>query len=221
MKKNESKISTMKKCAVLLASAMLLATGCGKEDEKTIGGSVQNMEPVDLTSGAGEGGASEDGEAAGEGQQDGGAQEGQQDSGQGGAASGAGYQFTAKGATIEMDADAAPILEQLGEPVSYFEAASCAFEGLDKTYTYNGFELDTYPTGDKDYVSAVVLKDDSVATQEGICIGDSRDKVLQAYPDGGTEECGMIIYRKGGMKLVFILKEEEVASIEYRSTVLE
>ena len=221
MKKKESKISTMKKCAVLLAAAMLLATGCGKEDEKTIDGSVQNMEPVDITSGAGETGAPGDGEAAGEGQQDGGTQEGQQDSGQGGAASGAGYQFTAKGVTIEMDADAAPVLEQLGEPVSYFEAASCAFEGLDKTYTYNGFELDTYPTGDKDYISMVVLKDDSVATQEGICIGDSRDKVLQAYPDGGTEECGMIIYRKGGMKLVFILKEEEVASIEYRSTVLE
>ena len=52
MKKKESKTSTMKKCAVLLAAAMLLATGCGKEDEKTIGGSVQNMEPVDITSGA-------------------------------------------------------------------------------------------------------------------------------------------------------------------------
>lgn len=33
MKKKESKISTVKKCAVLLASAMLLATGCGKGDE--------------------------------------------------------------------------------------------------------------------------------------------------------------------------------------------
>ncbi len=223
MKKQQRKNSNMKKCAVLLAAAMLLATGCGK-DEKTIDGNVQNMEPVDITSGAGgTGGTPGDGEAAGggEGQQGSGAQEGQQDPGQGSTAAGEGYLFTAQGVTIAMDADAAPILEQLGESASYFEAASCAFEGLDKTYTYNGFELDTYPTGDKDYVSAVVLKDDSVATQEGICIGDSRDKVLQAYPDGGTEECGMIIYRKGGMKLVFILKEEEVASIEYRSTVLE
>ncbi len=223
MKKKERKNSNLKKCAVLLAAAMLLATGCGQE-EKTIDGNVQNMEPVDITSGAeGTAGTPGDGEAAGsgEGQQGGGAQDGQQNPGQGNAAAGEGYLFTANGVTIAMDADAAPILEQLGESASYFEAASCAFEGLDKTYTYNGFELDTYPTGDKDYVSAVVLKDDSVATQEGICIGDSRDKVLQAYPDGGTEECGMIIYRKGGMKLVFILKEEEVASIEYRSTVLE
>ena len=212
MKKKESKISTMKKCAVLLASAMLLATGCGKEDEKTIDGSVQNMEPVDITSGADETGAPGDGEAAGE---------GQQDSGQGGAASGAGYQFTAKGVTIEMDADAAPVLEQLGEPVSYFEAASCAFEGLDKTYTYNGFELDTYPTGDKDYISMVVLKDDSVATPEGIAIGDTLEKLTQAYPEGSKQGDNMLVCEKGGMKLCFILQGDEVKSIEYRSTVLE
>lgn len=221
MKKKESKTSTMKKCAVLLAAAMLLATGCGKEDEKTIGGSVQNMEPVDITSGAGGAGAPGDGEAAGEGQQDGGTQEGQQDSGQGGAASGAGYQFTAKGVTIEMDADAAPVLEQLGEPVSYFEAASCAFEGLDKTYTYNGFELDTYPTGDKDYISMVVLKDDSVATPEGIAIGDTLEKLTQAYPEGSKQGDNMLVCEKGGMKLCFILQGDEVKSIEYRSTVLE
>ncbi len=50
MKKKESKISTVKKCAVLLASAMLLATGCGKGDEKTIDGSVQNIQPEELGS---------------------------------------------------------------------------------------------------------------------------------------------------------------------------
>lgn len=216
MKKQQRKNSSMKKCAVLLAAAMLLATGCGQE-EKTIEGSVQNMAPVDIS--GGEESAAGGGEAQG-------ASEGQEQAGQSqGSAQGSGatdgYLFTVKGVTIAMDADAAPILEQLGEAASYFESTSCAFEGLDKTYTYNGFELDTYPTGDKDYVSAVVLKDDSVSTPEGICIGDSRDKVLQAYPDGGTEEGGMIIYKKGDMKLCFILKEDEVASIEYRSTILE
>lgn len=220
MKKKESKISTVKKCAVLLASAMLLATGCGKGDEKTIDGSVQNMEPVDITSGADETGAPGDGEAA---------DEGQQDSGQGGtgsapaangAASGEGYAFSYNGTVIEVDADAAPILAVLGDPVSYFESQSCAFEGMDKMYTYNSFELDTYPNESKDYVSTVILKDDSVATAEGICIGDSREKLLQAYPDGGKEEDGMIVYEKGNMRLCFIIKGDEVVSIEYRSTVL-
>ena len=124
--------------------------------------------------------------------------------------SGKGYIFEYKGTKVEID----------GEAASYFEAPSCAFEGIDKTYTYSGFELDTYPQGEVDHISAVVFKDDSVATAEGICIGDTREKLEEAY-GAGTEEGGMLVYAKDGMKLCFILQGDEVVSIEYRSTVLE
>lgn len=135
---------------------------------------------------------------------------------------GKGYTFSANGATIGMDVDAAPILEKLGEPASYFEAASCAFEGLDKMYTYSGFELDTYPAEDgKDLVSAVILKDDSVSTPEGVSIGDAKDKVSEAYGDGFKEDGDALVYEKDGMKLSFIMQDDAVASIEYRSTVLD
>ncbi|MDE5891710.1 MAG: hypothetical protein K2H45_02175 [Acetatifactor sp.] len=130
-----------------------------------------------------------------------------------------GYIFVASGVTVEVDADMAPILQALGEPASYFEAASCAFEGLDKIYTYNGFEIDTYPAQDKDLVSAVILKDDSVTTAEGICIGDSLEKLLEAYGEAAQEN-GMLVYTKDGMKLCFILQDDSIISIEYRSTAL-
>lgn len=130
-----------------------------------------------------------------------------------------GYVFVAGGVTVEMDADMAAILEALGEPTSYFEAASCAFEGLDKIYTYNSFEIDTYPAQDKDLVSAVVLKDDSVTTAEGICIGDSLEKLQETYGEG-AQEGGMLVYEKDGMKLCFILQDDSIISIEYRSTAL-
>ena len=51
------------------------------------------------------------------------------------------WKYTVQGVDILMHADAAPILEALGEPVSYTEEASCAFSGLDKTYYYGGFYL--------------------------------------------------------------------------------
>ena len=113
----------------------------------------------------------------------------------------------------------APVLQALGEPASYFEAASCAFEGLDTIYTYNGFEIDTYPAQDKDLVSAVILKDDSVTTAEGICIGDSLEKLLEAYGEAAQEN-GMLVYTKDGMKLCFILQDDSIISIEYRSMAL-
>ena len=168
--------------ALLMAASLLILAGCGN-DEKVMDGSGQNSEA----------GASGSAGSAGTVQ------------------GGKGYVFTYKGTTIQVDADAAPIVEALGEPASYYEAASCAFEGLDKIYSYSGFELNTYPSGEKDLVSAVVFRDDSVSTAEGVCIGDTLDC---------TEEDGMLVYEKDGMKLCFILKED-VAAIEYRSTVLE
>ncbi len=132
-----------------------------------------------------------------------------------------GYAFIYNDIVIEMDVEAAPIIEELGEPNTYFEAASCAFEGIDKMYTYNSFEIDTYPLDDVDYISSVIFKDDSVATAEGIEIGDSIDKVTEAYGNEGTNESGMLVYEKDKVKLCFIIQDNAVASIEYRSTVLD
>ena len=65
----------------------------------------------------------------------------------------------------------------------------------------------------------MILKDDSVTTAEGICIGDSLEKVLEAYGEGDQEN-GMVVYEKDGMKLCFILQDDGIVSIEYRSTAL-
>ncbi len=132
-----------------------------------------------------------------------------------------GYAFIYNDIVIEMDVEAAPIIDELGEPNTYFEAASCAFEGIDKMYTYNSFEIDTYPLDDVDYISSVIFKDDSVATAEGIEIGDSIDKVTEAYGNQGINESGMLVYEKDKVKLCFIIQDNAVASVEYRSTVLD
>lgn len=192
-----------KKAAILILSAALLLAGCGGE-AKVIEGEVKTKGGEDTAETAEpEGG--EEAEAAESGTE----------------TAHKGYVFIYDDVVMEMDADAAPVLEQLGEANSYFEAPSCAFEGIDKMYTYGSFELDTYPTGDKDYISAVIFKDDSIATPEGVGIGDSREKMTEVYGGEGTEEMGMTVYRKDDMKLCFILQEDSIASVEYRSTVLD
>lgn len=115
---------------------------------------------------------------------------------------------------VSIDQDMAEVLAALGEAQSYFEAASCAFEGLDKTYTYPGFQIITRPEGDKDYVNSILLTDDSVTTQEGIYIGGSKDDITAAY--GAGEETGSaIMYTKGNVTLSFILEGDKIISIEY------
>ncbi len=134
---------------------------------------------------------------------------------------GAGFVFIHQGVRVDMDAEASAIVAALGEPSSYFEAASCVFEGLDKMYTYGGFELDTYPTDGKDYVSAVIFRDDSVATPEGVMIGDSAEKLQQVYGDPSSTAENLVSYQAGNMELRFILADGVIASIEYLSLAAE
>lgn len=194
-----------KKTAVLILAAALLLAGCGS-DAKVIEGEVKTQDG----GGRAEAEQTTDGENAGA-EAEAGAEE----------TSHKGYIFRSGDIVVEMDAEAAPVLEQLGEPDAYFEAPSCAFEGVDRMYTYGSFELDTYPTGDKDYISAVIFKDDSITTPEGVGIGDSREKLAEAYGGEGTEELGMTVYRKDDMKLCFIFQGDSIASIEYRTTALD
>ena len=126
------------------------------------------------------------------------------------------YVFTTgDGVTVSVDEDMAQVLTDLGEAQSYFEAESCAFEGLDKTYTYPGFVITTRPDGENDYVNSIRLTDDSVSTVEGVYIGSSEADVKAAYGEDGGADQGMLSYTAGGVSLNFILEDGAVISIEY------
>jgi uncharacterized lipoprotein YmbA len=132
---------------------------------------------------------------------------------------GKGYSFTYQEVAIPMNTEAASIVEALGEPVNYFEAASCAFQGLDKIYYYNSFELGTYPNAGKDYVSYVNLLDDTVTTDQGIFLGSSLTELKDAYGEDFTIEGSAYIYRLGDTKLTFIVEADEVKQITYSAVV--
>lgn len=132
-----------------------------------------------------------------------------------------GYVFTSAGTDVVIDAKAEPIIAALGEPVTYFEATSCAFGDLDKTYTYRGFEVDTYSLEGVDYVSAVVLLDDSVTTPEGLAIGDSASKVAEVYGEATQDTGSMLVFKKDKMKLDIQITDDAVTSIQYLNTILD
>lgn len=128
--------------------------------------------------------------------------------------------FNYKDTEIAMKEDAAPILAALGEAKSYTEAASCAFEGLDKTYYYGSFYLYTYPDGEMDRVNMVVICDDTINTPEGLCIGDSKEKVESIYGAEGYNGVNAYVYTDGECTLTVIIDNDKVSSIQY-AAVLE
>ena len=98
----------------------------------------------------------------------------------------ASYVFTYEGMEISVNEDIESVVGKLGEPVAYYEAASCAFDGMDKFYTYSSFQLDTYPKDGKDMVASIYFKDDLVKTTEGISLYMSKDDMVKAYGEATT-----------------------------------
>ena len=129
------------------------------------------------------------------------------------------WKYTVRGVDILMHAEAGPILEALGEPVSYTEEASCAFTGLDKTYYFGGFYLQTYPLNDVDYVYSVWLVDDSSTTPEGVYIGASQAEVEAAYGAEGFNGSNAYIYTSSTATLTILVENGVVTSIQYDAVV--
>lgn len=125
------------------------------------------------------------------------------------------FTFTYNGTEIMLNSDAAPVIAALGEPKSYTEEPSCAFDGLDKTYFYGSFYLSTYPLDGKDLVRSIWFTDDSVATEEGICIGSTRAAVEAAYGADRFNGINACTLEKGGTRLTMILTEDTVSSVQY------
>ena len=127
---------------------------------------------------------------------------------------GDGYTFKSGSTVIEMNADAAAVVEELGEANDYFESESCAFEGLDKVYSYPGYQLKTYPVEDKDYVLSVVFMDDTVSTEEGISIGSTKEEVTEAYGEPSSESATELVYEKGDTEMTIGLDGDSVSTLE-------
>ncbi len=130
-----------------------------------------------------------------------------------------GYFFTVNGVKVEMNVDASSVISALGESKSYTEEASCAFEGLDKTYGYGGYYISTYPDGDKDYIYSAWFVDDSITTEEGVYIGSTKAEVETAYGADCFGDSTTATLTKGDTKLMIILTDDAVSSIQYQAVV--
>lgn len=130
-----------------------------------------------------------------------------------------GYVFTNNNVDVAMDVKADDVIKALGTDYKYFEAASCAFDGLDKTYQYgSAFVVGTYPKDGVDYISYVYLKDNTVSTKEGVKVGDTIDAMKKAYGDATADETGGYEYKKDNMSLKFITVDgTTIDEIDYSS----
>lgn len=76
-----------------------------------------------------------------------------------------------------MDA-AEPVLEALGEPQGTFESDSCAYQGKDMFYYYDGFEIMVNDVDGTERITGITLADDTVSNPQGVKIGMDMTEAL-------------------------------------------
>lgn len=136
---------------------------------------------------------------------------------QGGVLTSWAYTFHTGEIEISMKQDASEVLSVLGKAVNFYEAQSCKHQGKEKVFTYEGFELSTYPSGNADYVKSIWFLGEETQTPEGIHIGSSIEDMVNAYGEDYTEKQGRYSYTSEEVILTFYTKKGLISGIEYKA----
>ena len=93
---------------------------------------------------------------------------------------------------------------------------SCAFDREDVVYTYDSFEVITNDRNGSLIVYSIYFLDPNLTTPEGLAMGDDAAKITTLYGTDCQNANGEIVYQKGDTRLVIVLQNDTVFSIEYR-----
>lgn len=104
----------------------------------------------------------------------------------------------------------------LGESYEYFEAPSCAAQGMDMFYYYQNLTVRANEIEGEKVVTEISFKNDTVATPQGIRISSSYADVVGKYGSEYKTNGTAIEYVTGNVMLVFDMKDGKVAAIVYQ-----
>lgn len=96
------------------------------------------------------------------------------------------------------------------------EIPSCAFDGVDKVYNYPNVEITVAEVNGTPTVYSVYFKDDTISTNEGVKISDSKDLMLEKYGENYKNTLSSKYdYTKENVELSFIVENDIITGIEY------
>lgn len=124
------------------------------------------------------------------------------------------YTFHTGDIAILPRMEAEPVLKALGEPAFMFEADSCAYQGKDVYYKFNGFELTVNTPEDKPVITAITVVDDTIRVpfeNGSLSIGDPAEKLCSVMGlEPGKEQYDL---HSPGVHLQFAVKDNRISAI--------
>ena len=114
---------------------------------------------------------------------------------------------------LVLGAEAADVLEELGEANSSDELFDCGAGNSRMLYRYSSFDLYTMKSDGKEVIDQIELKDDVATTDLGIYIGSDEAKVRSEYGEPDREGKNGITYKDGELEVTFDIKDGKVSGI--------
>jgi len=121
------------------------------------------------------------------------------------------YDYVANGMKIVVGEPADEIIASLGTYDKVFEAPSCAYTGTSMYYTFGGLQVVTYPDEHDQTLNRIYevdLLDSTVATNEGIKVGDTYDDLIAKYGTPTQETSVFAMYKADGKAVEFFFDEK-------------
>ena len=107
-------------------------------------------------------------------------------------------------------------VNKIDEEANISEIPSCAFDGIDKIYTYKNFEIIVASVNGKDTIYSVYFDNDEMETTEGVKVTDTKDHMIEKYGTDYEQKLGnKYIYLNGNVELSFIIERDIITAIEY------
>ena len=105
---------------------------------------------------------------------------------------------------------------KISEEANLSEIPSCAFDGVDKVYTYSNVEITVADVDKVPTVYSVYFINENISTDEGIKISDTKDLMIEKYGKNYDNSLSNVYeYTKGNVILSFIVENDIITGIEY------
>ncbi len=97
--------------------------------------------------------------------------------------------------TFGLMDEADVVMENLGEAIDYFVSASCAYQGDDYIYYYDGIEITVNEIDGVRRITGITLTDDLISIPQGVKIGMNIEEALPMMNDlPYTEKNGVFTF---------------------------
>ncbi len=107
------------------------------------------------------------------------------------------------------------VVVRLGDYNESFVAESCAYQGTDRYYYYDGFEVMTSEIDGEELLTDIFIEGSDIKAVNDVCVGMSLSDMANAMGAADTSKGNAFIYYGGNVNVQINTKDSKVASIEY------